>query len=138
MSLQPPCTSWGEGRARAARARTAAVSAVSVGWLACVSTACPVLPRTRVRQCCCLGVTAHVPLLTVRPAVHPHPAPLSRSRLALGVKLTLDQVLGFALWHAALAGIHEPHRQACMSLVRRPPPPAADAKGSKGGRAKAR
>ena len=39
------------------------------------------------------------------------------SALALGVKLTLDQVLGFALWHAALAGVSEPHRQACLALL---------------------
>jgi hypothetical protein len=32
----------------------------------------------------------------------------------------LDQALGFALWHAALAAIHEPHRQACIALVQRP------------------
>ncbi|KAI7839023.1 hypothetical protein COHA_007165 [Chlorella ohadii] len=40
------------------------------------------------------------------------------SKLALSVKLTLDQVLGFALWHGALAAIYEPHRQACLSLGR--------------------
>lgn len=45
-----------------------------------------------------------------------HPSP-PRSKLALSVKLTLDQVLGFALWHGALAAIYEPHRQACLSLV---------------------
>ena len=39
------------------------------------------------------------------------------SRLALATKLTLDQVLGLALWHAALAALHEPHRQACQQLL---------------------
>ncbi|EFN59223.1 hypothetical protein CHLNCDRAFT_138189 [Chlorella variabilis] len=39
------------------------------------------------------------------------------SMLALGVKLTLDQVLGLALWHAALAAINEPHRVACLALA---------------------
>lgn len=45
--------------------------------------------------------------------------PCSRacSMLALGVKLTLDQVLGLALWHAALAAINEPHRVACLALA---------------------
>lgn len=54
---------------------------------------------------------------------NPLPAPPHQplcSRLALGVKLTLDQVLGFALWHAALAAIHEPHRATCLALMQRP------------------
>lgn len=39
---------------------------------------------------------------------------------ALATKFTLDQVLGFALWHASLAALHEPHRQTCAELARWP------------------
>lgn len=46
-----------------------------------------------------------------------HPClPVCRSGLALATKVTLDQVLGFALWHAALAAIHHPHREALQQL----------------------
>ncbi|KAI3433321.1 hypothetical protein D9Q98_003139 [Chlorella vulgaris] len=50
------------------------------------------------------------------------------SKLALTVKVTLDQVLGFALWHAALAAINEPHRQTCLQLVQPKTKPQPDAK----------
>lgn len=67
----------------------------------------------------------------------PLPPPPPRSKLALGVKLTLDQVLGFALWHGALAALYEPHRQTCLSLVQpskaRAPQPAAAGKAAKQG-----
>jgi hypothetical protein len=57
------------------------------------------------------------------PMIPPSPRSfLFCSKLALGVKLTLDQVLGFALWHAALAAVYEPHRQACMQLLPPLPP----------------
>ncbi|PSC76150.1 peroxisomal membrane MPV17 PMP22 isoform 2 [Micractinium conductrix] len=39
---------------------------------------------------------------------------------ALATKVALDQVLGLALWHAALAAIHEPHRQACAAAAQWP------------------
>ncbi|KAL4431255.1 hypothetical protein ABPG75_006511 [Micractinium tetrahymenae] len=39
---------------------------------------------------------------------------------ALATKFTLDQVLGFALWHASLAALHEPHRKSCAELARWP------------------
>lgn len=67
----------------------------------------------------------------------PSPPPAACSKLALGVKLTLDQVLGFALWHAALAALSEPHRQACVALVTpRQPAAAAAAKQRRAGKAK--
>ena len=68
------------------------------------------------------SITATATPLPCTPATTPVPPYPSApcSRLALLTKLTLDQALGFALWHAALAAIHEPHRQACMALVQRP------------------
>lgn len=39
------------------------------------------------------------------------------SKLALTTKFTLDQVLGCALWHAALMAAHEPYRVAAAGLV---------------------
>ena len=72
-------------------------------------------------------------MLNPRPPLPP-PAVAPCSRLALGVKLTLDQVLGFALWHAALATIHEPHRQTCATLLQPGRRPSAAA--APGGKAK--
>eukprot|EP00887_Chlorella_sp_A99_P005519 scaffold1.g5519.t1 len=40
----------------------------------------------------------------------------SHSKLALATKVTLDQVLGFVIWHASLAAIHAPHREALAAL----------------------
>ncbi|GAB4817567.1 hypothetical protein N2152v2_004613 [Parachlorella kessleri] len=48
--------------------------------------------------------------------IMPHAA---ASRLAVTTKFTLDQVLGCALWHAALLSIHEPYRKAAVGLVDR-------------------
>ena len=54
-------------------------------------------------------------------------AHLLRSRLAVATKFTLDQLLGAALWHAALLTIDEPYRQAGVRLLSwaqgTPPPP---------------
>lgn len=39
------------------------------------------------------------------------------SRLVVTTKITVDQVLGCALWHAALLAAHEPYRKAAQGLA---------------------
>lgn len=39
------------------------------------------------------------------------------SAAALSIKLTLDQVLGCALWQCAFLAVHEPYRQALLAFV---------------------
>jgi hypothetical protein len=39
------------------------------------------------------------------------------SPAALGIKLTLDQVLGCALWQCAFLAVHEPYRMALLHFV---------------------
>lgn len=94
------------------------------GWRACSWQRSADVHRQQDPGCCsalpreaCHAARPSGPARTSRAAPLPiHPSP-PRSKLALSVKLTLDQVLGFALWHGALAAIYEPHRQACLSLV---------------------
>lgn len=39
------------------------------------------------------------------------------SAAALGIKLTLDQVLGCALWQCAFLAVHEPYRLALLQFI---------------------
>jgi hypothetical protein len=39
------------------------------------------------------------------------------SAAALGIKLTLDQVLGCALWQCAFLAVHEPYRLALLDFI---------------------
>lgn len=68
----------------------------------------------------CAASQAWRPTVHAFPSAHPRPPPPCRSTGALATKFTLDQVLGFALWHASLAALHEPHRQTCAELARWP------------------
>ena len=65
----------------------------------------------------CLTDWLHVCCADHAPASFAPRTPHAPSRLALTTKITLDQVVGFAIWHAALCAIHEPHRRYFTELA---------------------